>query len=424
MAIYQIFVKLLDGRTQCLQIPTPTVSGEALKRSLFSKTRIPLQFQRLVSGTREILDDAFISASSDGLFPSCVLLLRLRGGKGGFGSLLRGAATKAGQKKTNNFDACRDMSGRRLRHVNAEKRLEEWRTEAEDRKLEKIAEEFLKKKAKEVKQKNTGDVDKYIEKYREDAARCMEEVDESVRQSFVLYKESKRKVLPLSNPDSKRLKVWLGKEKLDESDSDMDSDEDDEEKEDDKSVVSDDKDSEVEAREGEGSGGSGSFGQSDGESSGGCSGKSNLEEEDVRCLDAAEEDKGCDQSNAGLDDSVEAEKKIVEVVEVSMVVPSVETNELKPVAEGVEECASATKEIAAQSVDVPGLEKPLNLENFNSAVELEFLGMERLKAELQAKGLKCGGTLSERATRLFLLKTTPFDKLPKKLLARPPTTIK
>lgn len=207
MAIYQIFVKLLDGRTQCLQIPTPTVSGEALKRSLFSKTKIPLRFQRLVSGSREILDETFISASSDGLFPSCVLLLRLRGGKGGFGSLLRGAATKAG-RKTNNFDACRDMSGRRLRHVNAEKRLEEWRAEAKDRKLEKLAEEFLKKKAKEVKQKNTGDVDKYIEKYREDAARCMEEVDESVRQSFVLYRESKRKVRPLTNPDSKRLKIW------------------------------------------------------------------------------------------------------------------------------------------------------------------------------------------------------------------------
>ncbi|KAH7682329.1 Ubiquitin-like protein [Dioscorea alata] len=424
MAIYQIFVKLLDGRTQCLQIPTPIVSGEALKRSLFSKTKIPLRFQRLVSGSREILDETFISASSDGLFPSCVLLLRLRGGKGGFGSLLRGAATKAGQKKTNNFDACRDMSGRRLRHVNAEKRLEEWRSEAEDRKLEKLAEEFLKKKAKEVKQKNTGDVDKYIEKYREDSARCMEEVDESVRQSFVLYKESKRKVLPLTNPDSKRLKIWLGKKTLDDSDSDMDSDEDDEEKEDEESVVSDDKVSEVEANEGEGSGGSGLFGQSDGESSGGCSGKSNLEEEDVKCLDAAEEDKGCKQSNAGLDDSVEAEKKIVEVVEESVVVSSVETQELKPVAERVDECKSVMKEIVEQSVDVPGLEEPLNLENFNSAAELESLGMERLKTELQAKGLKCGGTLSERAVRLFLLKTTPLDKLPKKLFARPPLTIK
>lgn len=68
------------------------------------------------------------------------LLLCLHGGKGGFGSLLRGAATKVGQKKMNNFDACRDMSGRRLRHVNAEKKVEEWLAEEKEQKLEKVAE--------------------------------------------------------------------------------------------------------------------------------------------------------------------------------------------------------------------------------------------------------------------------------------------
>lgn len=47
--------------------------------------------------------------------------------------------------------------------------------------------------------------------------------------------------------------------------------------------------------------------------------------------------------------------------------------------------------------------------------------MERLKTELQTRGLKCGGTLQERASRLFLLKTTPIEKLPKKVLARPVT---
>ncbi|KAG0456279.1 hypothetical protein HPP92_024067 [Vanilla planifolia] len=145
MAVYQIFVKLLDGQTQCFQISTPLISGGTLKRRLFEKTRIPVPFQRLVTGSRIVSDETLLSTSDDGFFPSCALLLRLPGGKGGFGSLLRGAATKAGQKKTNNFDACRDMSGRRLRHVNAEKKLEEWKAEAEDRRLEKLAEQFLKK---------------------------------------------------------------------------------------------------------------------------------------------------------------------------------------------------------------------------------------------------------------------------------------
>ena len=44
--------------------------------------------------------------------------------------------------------------------------------------------------------------------------------------------------------------------------------------------------------------------------------------------------------------------------------------------------------------------------------------MERLKSKLQGDGLKCGGTLQERAARLFLLKSTPLDKVPKKLLAK------
>ena len=42
----------------------------------------------------------------------------LMGGKGGFGSLLRSMKPKS--KGDENFEACRDLSGRRLRHVNNE----------------------------------------------------------------------------------------------------------------------------------------------------------------------------------------------------------------------------------------------------------------------------------------------------------------
>nr|VDD34706.1 unnamed protein product [Brassica oleracea] len=58
------------------------------------------------------------------------------------------------------------------------------------------------------------------------------------------------------------------------------------------------------------------------------------------------------------------------------------------------------------------------LHHFSSAKDVEVLGMERLKIELQSRGLKCGGTLQERAERLFLLKSTPLDILPKKFLAK------
>ena len=52
------------------------------------------------------------------------LILPLPGGKGGFGSMLK--AIGAQIEKTTNKDACRDLSGRRLRDVNAEKRIKNW----------------------------------------------------------------------------------------------------------------------------------------------------------------------------------------------------------------------------------------------------------------------------------------------------------
>lgn len=50
--------------------------------------------------------------------------MRLAGGKGGFGSMLR--AIGAQIEKTTNREACRDLSGRRLRDINEEKRMKEY----------------------------------------------------------------------------------------------------------------------------------------------------------------------------------------------------------------------------------------------------------------------------------------------------------
>ncbi|XP_030371623.1 replication stress response regulator SDE2 [Scaptodrosophila lebanonensis] len=70
-------------------------------------------------------------------------ILRMFGGKGGFGSMLR--AIGAQIEKTTNREACRDLSGRRLRDINEEKRVRAWlekqgerEREAEERKKRKI----------------------------------------------------------------------------------------------------------------------------------------------------------------------------------------------------------------------------------------------------------------------------------------------
>ena len=51
----------------------------------------------------------------------------LRGGKGGFGAQLKALGKQGAAKKTTNFGACRDLNGRRLRHVNDALRLKIWR---------------------------------------------------------------------------------------------------------------------------------------------------------------------------------------------------------------------------------------------------------------------------------------------------------
>jgi len=77
------------------------------------------------------------------------VLLRLCGGKGGFGALLRGQGRDG--KITDNFDACRDLSGRRIRHVEAEKKLKEWEKDSKERELEKLAMKHMKEMAKQAK---------------------------------------------------------------------------------------------------------------------------------------------------------------------------------------------------------------------------------------------------------------------------------
>ena len=57
---------------------------------------------------------------------------------------------------------------------------------------------------------------------------------------------------------------------------------------------------------------------------------------------------------------------------------------------------------------------PFDFSSFATAAALESLGGDALKAALSERGLKCGGTISQRAERLFLLKSTPIGDLDKK----------
>lgn len=60
----------------------------------------------------------------------------------------------------------------------------------------------------------------------------------------------------------------------------------------------------------------------------------------------------------------------------------------------------------------------LDLSAFSSPEELMSLGLDRLKSALTALGLKCGGTLEERARRLFRTKGMPLSQLEPSLFAK------
>lgn len=59
------------------------------------------------------------------------------------------------------------------------------------------------------------------------------------------------------------------------------------------------------------------------------------------------------------------------------------------------------------------------MDDYNSVEELESLGADRLKHTLQSMGLKCGGTLRERAQRLLSIKGKQLDEINPSLFAKP-----
>ena len=132
----------------CLQLPRAQLQLSSIKAAISHSTRLHADLFHLTldgrimhehakeaqKGDADASDDDDGSRCSSSLVDpsSSLLVLRvlfrsgLLGGKGGFGSLLRTATTKVGAKKTSNFSASRDLSGRRMRHVEAEAQIAEW----------------------------------------------------------------------------------------------------------------------------------------------------------------------------------------------------------------------------------------------------------------------------------------------------------
>ncbi|KAL9898875.1 splicing regulator SDE2 [Glossina fuscipes fuscipes] len=151
---------------------------------------------------------------------------RLVGGKGGFGSMLR--AIGAQIEKTTNREACRDLSGRRLRDINEEKRLKTWLEKQSER--EREAEE--KKKRKIQKLLAVPKHEFKDEEYEEARSKLTEKVNDAVEEGFkrslASGQDLKRKNESIARNDvvtkKKRSALWMDEEFSSGSDaSDVDS---------------------------------------------------------------------------------------------------------------------------------------------------------------------------------------------------------
>ncbi|XP_076656838.1 splicing regulator SDE2-like [Halictus rubicundus] len=150
-------------------------------------------------------------------YGGCVSVVpRLLGGKGGFGSMLR--AIGAQIEKTTNREACRDLSGRRLRDINEEKRLKAW-IERQGKRDEEAAERKKKKLERLCAEPKHEFKDQTYDRER---SALTERVGDAVEEGFKIAGESglKRKHNEEFKPNKKRtlLDIDIDSDELDSSD--------------------------------------------------------------------------------------------------------------------------------------------------------------------------------------------------------------
>ncbi|KAF1322680.1 hypothetical protein FI667_g11101, partial [Globisporangium splendens] len=123
------------NHTLCISLPRADATVARIKKQIQSCEGVPADLLDLYANGRKLLEDAPV--------PCLPVMVRarlsggLRGGKGGFGAMLRSSGKGAGAKATTNFGACRDLNGRRLRHVNQEIAVQKWREDGEAREQRK-----------------------------------------------------------------------------------------------------------------------------------------------------------------------------------------------------------------------------------------------------------------------------------------------
>lgn len=326
---------------------------------------------------------------------------RLLGGKGGFGSMLR--AIGAQIDKTNNREACRDLSGRRMRDVNNEKQLKEWvakKAEKEKEREEKRKERMERRRAVPNHKFDDPLYDKQravVAENQEDALQIgLQRAQSKQKASCTITSEEeagpsgsglKRKSESKGGPCKKATKhnEWLGIdiENLSDLDSEEESDSSNSEKSsEDQSVSSSSCQEQTEATSIDPSQNIASKSQVTPDS------EVNMEETQQTSSDSCKESK--QESTVGQTDNGGQSSS----------------------------SSSSTEEPDKESTETQE-DKPFDFDDYSSATDMEVLGLEKLKSLLIERGMKCGGTLQQRAERLFSVKGLDPKDIDPSLLAKP-----
>ncbi|VEN42221.1 unnamed protein product [Callosobruchus maculatus] len=194
------------------------ITGIQLKHHLNEQLNLNGNEYYLISNGNLVKDDSFVNNGIVHIVP------RVFGGKGGFGSMLR--AIGAQIEKTTNREACRDLSGRRLRDINEEQRLKNWINQQAER--EKEAKERKKKKLERLCEKPKHEFkDEEYDKERSELPEIVEDaLLQGLQASSSTVKRKSEDTKPVIKSKKKKTKLWVDEEledSLSSSDSDSES---------------------------------------------------------------------------------------------------------------------------------------------------------------------------------------------------------
>lgn len=404
----------------------------------------------------------------------------LPGGKGGFGSMLR--AIGAQIEKTTNREACRDLSGRRLRDINEEQRLKRWIAKEAEREAEKA-----KRRKERLERLKSQPRHNFVDfEYEKEISELPERIDEALEQGLQKREAgvaTKRKSCAAGSSSKKR-KAWLDEDISSDTDTDgqeMKTDEDTScESENslteritksntEESNTSEGQHHEIKAVTSQETNIKKIIERKKSISEAVASQEENIEDtiETKNFIpETLAQETNTEEAMETTDSILEAltqETNTEETMEKKDSIPEALTPQETNIEETMETKDSIPEAVTAQNINIETIssdetdgqnssevinncevafsasnikqeskkqladqvsyplkenEKSIDIMAFNDVGELENLGLEALKSALAVRGLKCGGNIQERAQRLWKVRGLTPEEYPPNLVAK------